>query len=256
MSEPQPTKLTHQSLQQRDEALRRAATIFEQRVLPHLSPRIRALDLGTGNGHTAFTLAKHFSSVESIDIDSECVKRAQEKATAQNLHNINIRIMDAHALQYPDSEFDVVTCRAAIHHYTEPGKVLQQVYRVLKPGAFLVVMDFCFSPAAKAALAPLSKIRETDFARYFTFHDYCDLLETAGFTIDTIYTYTLPRVLKEWVALAPENVRDRLIDAFMALAPEVHSELRLTSDPGGCVMTYRIVELVAQKQHESATNSE
>jgi SAM-dependent methyltransferase len=247
MSEPQPTKVIQQSIQKRDEALRHAATIFGERVLPHLSLRTRALDLGTGNGHTAFTLAKHFSSVDSIDIDSECVKRAQEKATAQDIRNISIQIMDAHTLRYQDNEFDVVTCRAAIHHYTEPGKVLKEVHRVLRPGGFFVVMDFCFSAAAKAALAPLSKIRETDFARYYTFHDYCELLDGNGFNIDTIYTYTLPRILKEWVTMAPHSIQGRLMEAFMALAPEVHAELNLTTCAEGYVMTYRIIELLAQK---------
>src|ERR1700690_1812461 len=144
MSETQPTKGMEQSFQKPEEGLRPAAAIFEDRVLPHFTSRTRALDLGTGNGHTAFTLAKHFSSVESVDIDSECVKRAQEKATAQHVGNIGVSIMDAHSLQYPDNEFDVVTCRAAIHHYTDPGRALREVYRVLKPGGLFVVMDFCF----------------------------------------------------------------------------------------------------------------
>lgn len=247
MSEPESANLTRQSYQKRDEALHRAATIFEDRVLPHLTPRTRALDLGTGNGHTAFALAKHFSSVESIDIDPQCVERARQNAAARGLQNISIRTMDAHTLQYPRAQFDVVTCRAALHHYSEPLKVLKDAYCVLKPGGFLVVMDFCFSEAAKAALAPLSKIRETDFARYYTFHDYCELLETAGFTIDTIYTYTLPRLIKEWVAVAPENIQPRLAEALMALPPSVHAELDLRESAEGRVMTYRIIEILARR---------
>ena len=246
---PLPTSSNQQSLRKRDDALRRAAALFEERILPHLSPRGCALDLGTGNGHTAFTLAKHFSSVASIDIDAACVSRAQDKAETLNLPNVHLQVMDAHSLHYPDDHFDAVTCRAAIHHYKDPILVLQEVRRVLKTGAPFVVMDFCFSPAAKAALTTISKIRETDFARYFTFHEYCEILESNGFDIDTVYTYTLPRILTEWVAVAPGNVQDRLIDAFLALPSEVHAELHLTSCADGYVMTYRIVEFLVRKQH-------
>ena len=134
--------------------------------------------------------------------------------------------MDAHKLKFPDKSFDVITCRAAIHHFDNANKVLAEVYRLLKKEGLLVIMDFCFSEMTKELLAPFSMIREDDFRRYYTFHEYCDLLENNDFSIEAIYTYTLPRDIKEWAAVAPSNIQERIINAFLRLDEKVHKELR------------------------------
>jgi len=235
------------SLSEKEKALHRASLIFEQKVIPHFNNLGEILDIGTGSGYTAFTLAKHFKKVVSIDSDPECLKTAESKVAEQNIENIHFLQMDAHNLKFLDESFDAVTCRAAIHHFDDAAKVLAEVYRVLKKEGFFVLMDFCFSEMTKKLLAPLSWIREDDFRRYYTFHEYCNLLENNGFVIDTMYTYTLPRVIQEWVAVAPPGIQERLISAFLHLADPVHAELRLHQQQGQYIMTYRILEVISQK---------
>jgi len=111
-------------------------------------------------------------------------------------------------------------------------------------------MDFCFSPMAKNLLSPLSRIREDDFRKYYTFQEYCDLLENNGFVIETMYTYTLPRVIQEWAAIAPKNIRKRIISAFLNLDEKVKEELRLIKKNSKYIITYRILEIVSSKLHE------
>lgn len=239
--------LQEKSLSEREKALIKASRIFEQRIIPHFAVMNDALDLGTGNGHTTFTLTKHFKNVVSVDTDSECLERAVAKAQDQAVGNLRVLAMDAHNLDFPDEAFDVVTCRAAIHHFEDGVRVLEEVRRILRPGGFFVLMDFCFSDMSKGPLAVLSRIREDDFRRYYTFHEYCDLLEVAGLPADTIYTYTLPRFIREWAAVAPTDVQERIVNAFLALDERVHSELRLHREQDQPVMTYRILEFVCRK---------
>ncbi len=232
---------------EREKSLRKASEIFEQKVIPYFNNLNESLDIGTGSGYTAFTLAKHFKKVVSIDSEPKCLKTAEIKAARENIKNIQFFQMDAHKLKFPDESFDVVTCRAAIHHFDDPIKVLGEVHRVLKKEGFFVLMDFCFSETAIRELAPLSRIRESDFRGYYTFHDYCDLLESNSFLMEVIYTYTLPRVIQEWAAIAPENIQERIINAFLNLSEKVHKELRLYKEGDRYIMLYRIVEIISKK---------
>nr|MBC8525430.1 methyltransferase domain-containing protein [Candidatus Cloacimonadota bacterium] len=161
--------------------------------------------------------------------------------------NIEVSKMDAHNLTFPDNSFDVVTCRAAIHHFDNPDKNLSAIHRILNKNGFIVIMDFCFSEIAKQALTSLCMLREDDFRNYFTFHDYCNYLESNSFEIDTIYTYTLPRVLEEWVSVAPRNVQQRILNAFFKLDERILKELNIREDNNKHYMIYRIVEIIAKK---------
>ena len=229
----------------KEEALQKASYIFEQKVLPHFTSFNTALDIGTGNGYTSFTLAKHFNEVHSIDSDLKCIKAAEDKKSKNKITNVQFSQMDAHELKFQDEFFDVVTCRAAIHHFDNPNAVLKEVKRVLRKNGFFVIMDFCFSDKSKELLEPLSRIREDDFRRYYTFHEYCDLLDRNDLQIDTIYTYTLPRSLDEWVSVAPKNICQRIINAFLHLPPKILEELDFENSSN--MMIYRIIEMVSIK---------
>lgn len=235
------------SFAEREKALHSAAEFFEQRVVPHFKQRERALDLGTGNGHTALSLAKCFREVVTIDTDTNALDTTRERALKLGVTNLNLKNMDARHLDAPDDFFDAVTCRAAIHHFADPDKVLAEVRRVLTPDGQFVLMDFCFSEEAKRQLRPISMLREPDFKRYYSFHDYCDLLDTAGFGVDFIYTYTLPRMVEEWAAVAHEGMRARIVDALLGLSSDVLQELRVVERDNKHWMTYRILEILAQR---------
>jgi len=249
MSQKESKRQKHieKRFQEREKALRKASEIFEQKVIPYFNKLNESLDIGTGSGYTAFTLAKHLKKVVSIDSEPKCLKIAEIQAARDKIKNIHFFQMDAHKLNFADESFDVVTCRAAIHHFDDSNKVLGEVRRVLKRGGFFVLMDFCFSEATKDVLAPISRIREDDFRSYYTFHDYCDLLENNGFSIEVIYTYTLPRVAQEWAAVAPENIQERIINAFLNLDKRIHSELRFHKEGDQHIMLYRIVEIISKK---------
>lgn len=244
----QSQTIREKSLSEREKALMRASEVFEQKVIPHFNKLNESLDVGTGNGYTAFALARHFKKVVSIDSNPGSLKIAENNTLKKNIKNIQLLLMDAHRLKFPDKLFDVVTCRAAIHHFDNDDKVLAQVHRVLNTDGFFIIMDFCFSENTRNLIAPLARVRENDFKKYYTFHEWCDLVENNGFLIDTIYTYTLPRVIQEWAAAGPEEIQNRIVDAFLGLDEKVHKELRLQKVGNKDIITYRIVEIIARKK--------
>jgi len=109
-----------------------------------VAPGMRVLDLASGPGEPALTLARVVGPrghVVASDIVPEMVAIAWEQAEARGLANMSLDIVDAQDLPFASSSFDAATCRFGIAHVPDYGQALAEMRRVLKPGgrAALVV---------------------------------------------------------------------------------------------------------------------
>jgi ubiquinone/menaquinone biosynthesis C-methylase UbiE len=52
---------------------------------------------------------------------------------------------DAENLPFADGAFDIVYSNGVLHHTTDTGKAMDEVYRVLRPGGRAVIMLYCKS---------------------------------------------------------------------------------------------------------------
>jgi len=100
------------------------------------APGDRILDLASGTGEPALTLARRQPDVQVIGIDAAdgMVRVAQKKVAAEALRNIAFTTMAAERLDYGDNEFDKVLCRFGVMLFQEPLSGCREMYRVLKPG--------------------------------------------------------------------------------------------------------------------------
>lgn len=89
----------------------------------------RVLDVCTGHGVMAAAAAGRGALVEGIDFAGEVVAAAR-----RNVPAVEFRQGDAQALPYPDDTFDAALCGYGVMHVPEPGRVLAEMRRVLKPG--------------------------------------------------------------------------------------------------------------------------
>lgn len=104
-------------------------------------PHWLALDVATGAGHTAATLAPRVHMVVAGDMTREMLQQAAVIAREQMLPNMRLVRESARALAYRDSVFDLVVCRVAAHHFPDPDRFVSESARVLKPGGCLAVID-------------------------------------------------------------------------------------------------------------------
>ena len=101
-------------------------------VVELLAPRRgeRVLDLGCGDGVLTAKLVALGCDVIGVDGSASMIDAA--KALGLDAH-----VMDGHALQFA-SQFDAVFSNAALHWMKQPEKVVDGVWRALKPGGRFV----------------------------------------------------------------------------------------------------------------------
>ncbi len=104
----------------------------------------RILDLGAGTGRLSRYLVELVGKegrVVADDLAEEMLHRAARNDTTKA---VLFTCADACALSFRDSLFDKVVCYSTFPHFSNPQKILHQVYRVLrKGGRFLILHDSC-----------------------------------------------------------------------------------------------------------------
>ena len=130
------------------------------------------LDVGTGTGLTAISLAKALSrdcrilGIEPIDA---MIEKAQSSIKNEELQDI-ILINKASAENVPSEDriYDLVTCTFAIRH-TDIMKALVEFVRVLKPNGRIVIADI-YAPQGWRSM--LGKLMAPVFQFAFRFRKY------------------------------------------------------------------------------------
>jgi len=101
-------------------------------------PGMSVLDLATGTGEPAITLAERVAphgSVAAVDQSADLLAIAAERAHKKQLANFATHLADAHSLPFADHSFDLATCRFGVMFFADATRALADLRRVLKPGA-------------------------------------------------------------------------------------------------------------------------
>ncbi len=96
-----------------------------------------ALDLSCGTGNYALALAERGLRVVGVDVSAPMLRVARAKSAQAKL-DIRWLRADASALPFRAGAFDLTTIVLGLEFTAEPGPVLQEAHRVLKPGGRLV----------------------------------------------------------------------------------------------------------------------
>jgi ubiquinone/menaquinone biosynthesis C-methylase UbiE len=218
-------------------------------VQPKLSWRV--LDIATGAGHTALAFAPRVAKVTASDITDAML--AETKRLAAECGLANVRVAQAHAedLPFPDTSFDLVTCRLAAHHFAKPAAFVAESLRVLMPGGIFALVDNISPEDTSLARAynAFEKLRDPSHTRCLSLAEWIDLLASAGFEI----AHT--EAIDQEIAFAPWVARMRCSDATVALlktrlaGPPLRDLLRPQETEAGPMFTLREGIIVARKPH-------
>ena len=100
------------------------------------------LDVGCSQGIASILLAREGHRVIGIDREHEAIRAARERLDqeeAQVRERVEFRIAEGRAVGFANGSFDAVLLGEVLEHQLDPGKLLEEARRVLRPGGRIVV---------------------------------------------------------------------------------------------------------------------
>ena len=146
------------------------------------------LEIGSDNGVFSYLFRQLGGTWKSADIDERSVAAMRELVKTDVYH-----LADGQPIPFADNEFDCVIIVDIIEHLYDDAGLIQEIYRVLKPGCPLIVN----APNNKEnsllmRFRYLIGITETDHGHVRPGYTYADLERLLGnhFSLDTYQTHT------------------------------------------------------------------
>lgn len=149
------------------------------KVMAQNKPAI-LLDIATGTGDLAIeALQLNPQKIIGVDISEGMLAIGQEKIKKRNLTNkIQLQLGDSENLSFADNTFDGTMAAFGVRNFENLPLGLQEMYRVLKPGGRIVILEF-------------SKPRAFPFKQFYNFY-FKQILPVFGKLISkdqSAYTY-------------------------------------------------------------------
>jgi ubiquinone/menaquinone biosynthesis C-methylase UbiE len=139
------------------------------------------LDIATGGGHVAKTVAPHVRKMYATDLTEVMLENTANHLAKSN-PNMDFIIADAEDLPFLKNSFDLVTCRIAPHHFPNPENFIKEVTRVLKKNGKFVLIDNVSPEDNKLAdyLNTFEKLRDNSHMKCLSIKEWKHLFNEEG----------------------------------------------------------------------------
>ena len=123
-----------------------AALAREALRLASLEAGERFLDVAAGTGGLSLPAARLGAEVLATDWSAAMIEQFDARVRAESLSNAEGRVMDCHALEFPDNSFDLTGSQFGVMLVPDQPRALREMVRVTKPGGRVLVIAYA-SPA-------------------------------------------------------------------------------------------------------------
>lgn len=175
---------------------------FAESVIQLASPApATILDAGTGTARIPIFIAQMRPDWQliCIDLSENMLKVGAENIKQAGLQSqINLQLVDAKKMPYPDAHFEIVISNSIVHHLSDPLPFFCGIKRVLKPGGAIFLRDL-LRPASSEIVDSLVKQYAGDCNEHqkqlfrdslhaaFTLEEVQQMIEKAGIENIKIY---------------------------------------------------------------------
>ncbi|MCL0044485.1 class I SAM-dependent methyltransferase [Dehalococcoidia bacterium] len=186
-----------------------------------------AIDIGTGAGFTAFSIASYSTHVLATDIAPGMLTQVRRLASERNITNVEVVIAEAENLPLPGASMDAVSCRHAAHHFYDLHQSVQEARRVLKPGGVLLLAD-TVAPESNYQESWMNDVevrRDATHQRNLKPSEWRTVLDDEGFYLTHSSFVKVNLKFDEWIRLSatPEEEAESLYRTFESASPAVVS---------------------------------
>jgi ubiquinone/menaquinone biosynthesis C-methylase UbiE len=113
-------------------------SVWRRRLLERIKGPL-ALEVGIGTGKN-MPFYPPGVKVTGIDLSPQMIERAKRRGSSLGLH-MDLRIMDAQKLDFPDNHFDTVFATFVFCSVPDPVSGLMEMRRVCKPSGRLLLLE-------------------------------------------------------------------------------------------------------------------
>ena len=97
------------------------------------------IDIGCGTGAFLCRTAESYPTIRlgALDLSKEMIRETEERLGG----NAEAVVGDAEHMPVKDETYQAVTCNMSIHHYPHPQRAVNEMYRILQQGGYLLLND-------------------------------------------------------------------------------------------------------------------
>jgi predicted methyltransferase len=109
-----------------------------------LQPGMWVADVGAGNGEWTQDLAQRVGRdgrVYATEVDEDDVEEIREVADSAGLTNVTTLLGQTDDSGLPEDCCDAILLRLVYHHFTDPPEMRRSLFRALRPGGLIAVID-------------------------------------------------------------------------------------------------------------------
>jgi len=112
--------------------------LWRRFLVSRLPPKGHVLDVATGTGLVAAELLQRGFEVTGVDQSVEMLAVANQRLDG----SVELVEASAESLPFPDCSFDHLTFTYLLRYVDEPGAVLSELARVVRPGGVVASLEF------------------------------------------------------------------------------------------------------------------
>ncbi|MDZ4730694.1 MAG: class I SAM-dependent methyltransferase [Xanthomonadales bacterium] len=144
----------------------------------------QVLEIGGGMGTDLCQFARHGAYTTDIDLSAGHLALAQENFQLRGLDGKFVH-HDAEKLPFADNTFDLVYSNGVIHHTPNTRTVINDIYRVLKPGGKTIIMVYAEN----------------------SLHYWRNLVYDLGLKQDLLGTCSIGEIMSRYVEITENNAK-------------------------------------------------
>ena len=154
---------------------------LRKKLLSKATGKILDVACGTGLNIPLFPAG---SDITAVDLSPKMLEVARANAAKHGL-NVNLAVMDAERLEFPDANFDTVVSTLSTCTFPDPVKALWEMKRVCRPNGLILLLEHGHSN-----LPWLANFQDRNEYKHFQDHAGCrwnqdplDLVQAGGMRV-------------------------------------------------------------------------
>ncbi|HET9104014.1 MAG TPA: methyltransferase domain-containing protein [Solirubrobacteraceae bacterium] len=207
------------------------------------APGERWLDAACGPGIVTRALAGRAGQAHGIDTTEAMVQLARDAAQQAGIDNATFAVDDATRSGLADASWDGAVTRFSLHHIPVPARLLDELARVVRPGARIVVLDHLADDDAEARswVQEVERLRDRSHWASLSPAAMTALGRRAGLTLLEHRDFSFELDFDDWLNRGSQDATAHaLVEDALQARPQGTERFTVTPGPVGRTLRLRM----------------